>query len=259
MMLESELESLVALVEAWMLVSIRILCCFLSFPLLSFRAHPIRMRVGLALLLGFIVAPTLPPLGTDGNTLIATYIIAGIELSIGYFAGWIVRVCFVSFDILAEVIGVQTGLSYAASVNLDPSLSSGVLGEFLALLAIAVAFSLNFHIVFLEILIGSFNVAPLGVWPATWDWSIMLDVLAKAFSFGVVLSLPVILVYLIFNICQAILVRVSPQLNLFAVGFAISVPIAFFVLSLIVPYIGESMQRVLAPSSEVLNNLEGMP
>lgn len=254
-MIPIELQSLVSFVDGWMFASMRVLGCLLAFPLFSFRAHPIRLRIGLALLLGFIVAPVLPS-NSDVNSYWQSYATAAVELTVGYFAGWIVRVCLMAFDILAEIIGIQTGLSYAASVNLDPSLSSGVLGEFLALLAIAVSFTLNSHLVFIKIIVDSFQYLPLGVWPEAWSWLAILEVLSKTIAVGITLSLPVILVYLIFNICQAILVRVSPQLNLFAVGFAISVPVAFFVLSFVISYLGVGVERALTPGLELVDSLK---
>ena len=47
--------------------------------------------------------------------------------------------------------------------------------------------------------------------------------------------MPILLIYLMFNIIQAFLGRTSPQLNLFSVGFAFTIPLAFVTLMLILP------------------------
>jgi flagellar biosynthetic protein FliR len=56
------------------------------------------------------------------------------------------------------------------------------------------------------------------------------------------LALPAIVIYFLFNMTQAILARVSPQMNLFSVGFAIMIPVAFVVVVLLLPSFTELVQ-----------------
>ena len=223
-------------------------------PLFAFRAHPLRVRLVFALVLAFCLLPlasTKLPVVPTAETSIFT---AAVELAIGLAAGWAVRIGVMAFDIVAEVVALQTGLSFAANAYQDPNLASGITAELLGLVALAIAFALNIHLVFIDLIVRSFWVLPFGTWPATWDWTSVLSLLSQTFAFGVVLSLPVIVVYLIINVAQAVLVRVSPQLNLFAIGFAISVPIAFLILSIIIPAFPEAIERALEPVFAWLNS-----
>ena len=136
----------------------------------------------------------------------------------------------------------QSGLSLAATLQHDANLASGLVGEFLGLLAIALAFTMNIHLVMLELLVNSFKVLPLGTWPTAWNWSAILSLVQDAFSLGLVLALPAIVIYFLFNMTQAILARVSPQMNLFSVGFAIMIPVAFVVVVLLLPSFTELVQ-----------------
>ena len=74
----------------------------------------------------------------------------------------------------------------------------------------------------------------------------------KAFQFGMILSMPTIIVYLIFNMTQAILGRTSPQLNLFSVGFAVSVPIAFVLLMILLPDMPGLLSKILETPMEFI-------
>lgn len=241
-------EWLTTNVTVWMLMSLRIFGCFLTMPLFAFRAHPLRVRLVFALALAYSLLPLaatrLPAMPTEE----ATFFTAAMELAIGLMAGWIVRVGLMAFDIVAEVVALQTGLSFAANAYQDPSLSSGITSELLGLVAIAIAFALNLHLVFIDLIVRSFWVLPFGTWPAAWEWNGLLALVSQTFAFGVVLALPVIVIYLVINSAQAVLVRVSPQLNLFAIGFAISVPIAFLVLSIMIPAFPEAVERALEPA-----------
>jgi len=237
-----------------MLMSLRLFGCMLTMPLFAFRAHPLRVRLVFALVLAFCLLPlasTKVPVVPTAETSIFTVM---VEFAIGLAAGWAVRIGVIAFDIVAEVIALQTGLSFAANAYQDPNLASGITAELLGLVALAIAFALNIHLVFLDLIVRSFWVLPFGTWPTAWNWTSVLSLLSETFAFGVVLSLPVIVVYLVINVAQAVLVRVSPQLNLFAIGFAISVPIAFLILSIVIPAFPEAVERALEPVFAWLNS-----
>jgi flagellar biosynthetic protein FliR len=106
--------------------------------------------------------------------------------------------------------------------------------------------------VVLDLLIRSFQVVPFGAFPTAWDVASLLGLVQQGFTLGVILSLPAMVVYFLFNLTQGILARVSPQMNLFSVGFAITVPVSFVILALMLPSFPEIVQRALeAPVSLV--------
>lgn len=218
-----------------MMISLRVLGVLIAAPMFGFRPMPMRLRVLLALVIGISIAPLIKP---DANQLMGTtitFIAAATELAIGLMAGYLIRIGLMAFDVIAEVLSMLAGFSFAATVGRDPILAPSLVGEFLQLTAIALAFALNIHLVLLDILLDSFRLLPFGAWPEAWDAKGLTLLVVKAFAFGMVLSMPSIIVYLIFNIIQALLGRTSPQLNLFSVGFTVSVPIAFLLLIIFLP------------------------
>ena len=179
---------------------------------------------------------------------------AGIELLIGVFIGFLIRLGLMAIEVAAEVLSIQTGLSFATNYVRDPNIASGLMGEFLGLTAIALMFMLNIHLVLLELVIESFRTLPFGQWPSAWTLPALTGLIARAFQLGLVLSLPSIVVYLLFYVIQAILARTSPQFNLFSVGFAITVPLAFLVLIIILPDLPEFVQRSLDASVRLIRS-----
>ena len=236
-----------------MLVSVRLFGSFLSMPLFALRSIPLRIRLGLALVLAWALLPTLSQNNNIQFSLSQlTWLSVAQELLFGVAAGWLVRVGLTAFDFLAEVLSMQAGLSFAASFNQDSALASGLTGELLGLLAIALAFALNIHLVFLDFLLSSFKVIPFGTWPSNLNWPSILPLIVQAFSLGAVFAMPAFAVYFLFNTTQGILARVSPQMNLFSVGFAIMVPLAFVVIALLLPAMGEAITRALEMPFELM-------
>jgi flagellar biosynthetic protein FliR len=229
-------------VTVWMLISVRLLGCFMTMPLFAFRSAPMRLRVLLALVIAFALVPMVQSDLPAIDEMAPGYAMVFVELAVGLTSGWMVRVGLSAVDMLSDVLSQQSGLSFAATLQQDTNLASGLMGEFLGLLAIALAFTMNIHLVMLELLLNSFKVLPLGTWPSTWRWPAILSLIQDAFVLGLVLALPAIVIYFLFNMTQAILARVSPQLNLFSVGFAIMIPVAFVVIVLLLPSFTELVE-----------------
>jgi flagellar biosynthetic protein FliR len=229
-------------VTVWMLISVRLLGCFMAMPLFAFRSAPVRLRVLLALVIAFALVPMVQSDLPAIDEMAPGYAMVFVELAVGLTSGWMVRVGLSAVDMLADVLSQQSGLSFAATLQQDTNLASGLVGEFLGLLAIALAFTMNIHLVMLELLLNSFKVLPLGTWPSAWRWPAILSLVQDAFVLGLVLALPAIVIYFLFNMTQAILARVSPQMNLFSVGFAIMIPVAFVVIVLLLPSFTELVE-----------------
>lgn len=228
------------------LVFTRLIGFFLGTPFFSFRALNLTIRISLAILLAVNFMPMVANnFGKDAIQEIQPFAVF-TELLIGITMGFVVRLGFLAFDLLAEIISQQSGLGFANQISRDPSLISGLTGEFIGLIVLALAFVMNLHLILLELLLSSFSILPFGTWVTSWNLDAVSGILVSAFSIGLVLSFPVITVYLIFNITQAVIVRVSPQLNLFSVGFAILVPMAYVVLALILPVFPEAVDRAFS-------------
>ena len=239
-------------VTVWMLISVRLLGCFMTMPLFAFRSAPMRLRVLLSLVIAFALVPLVQANLPSLDTMPPGYVMVFVELAVGLTSGWMVRVGLTAVDMLSDILSQQSGLSFAATLQHDSNLASGLVGEFLGLLAIALAFTMNIHLVMVELLVNSFKVLPLGTWPSAWSWEAILGLVKDAFSLGLVLALPAIVIYFLFNMTQAILARVSPQMNLFSVGFAIMIPVVFVVVVLLLPLFTELVQTTFESPFELI-------
>ena len=228
----------------FMFASLRVFGLFLTSPMFAMRSVPMQFRVFIALAFGIYL---LPLLGTENIPYPGsiTFFASAIELAIGAFIGFVVRVAFMVIDIAAEILSFLAGFSFASSNFRDPTLDSGLVSQFLGLVFLALAFTLNIHLVLIDLVLSSFKTIPLGVWPQSWTSKGLVDLFSAAFRLGLILAMPVLLVYTMFNLTQAFLGRTSPQMNLFSIGFAVSIPLAYLVISLILPDLQIILERSL--------------
>jgi flagellar biosynthetic protein FliR len=228
----------------FMFASLRVFGLFLTAPMLSFRTFPMQFRLFIALAFGVYVMPMIANevIPNPGSM---TFFASVIELSIGAFIGFVIRIGFVAIDVASEILSFQSGFSFAATNFRDPTLESGLVGQFLGLIALALSFALNIHLVLIDIVLSSFKTVPVGTWPSAWNALGVVALVSATFKLGLILSMPVILVYMMFNLTQAFLGRTSPQMNLFSIGFAVSIPLAFFVIFMILPDLKIVLERSL--------------
>jgi len=236
------------------LAATRVIGLFLSAPFFALQTIPARFRVALALVVAFGIPIQVGALSTISiNTSTSGFMaLAATELMIGLVMGWLIRVGLVVFDVAAEVISIQTGLSFASNYNPDQALPSGVLGTLFGLVALALMFGLNLHLVAIEILFESFRALPPGQWPKALELRGVSTLLATCFGIGLILALPFVAINLVVMAAQGFMGRTSPQMNLFSIGFAISIPIGVFLIYILLPVFPEALQRSLEAAYGVI-------
>lgn len=227
-----------AWIAAFFYPMVRILALLAAAPPFSNAAVPIRIKLilGLAISLALVPAlPALPPISPGSGE---GMLILGQQMLIGMAMGFAMRLTIAAIDYAGEAIGLQMGLGFATFYDPDNTSQTPVVSEFLSLLGLLVLLSINGHLMIMATLAHSFTVLPIvGTSLAAGSWSNFAHAGAIIFSSGLILALPVIAALLITNVALGVLTRAAPQLNLFAVGFPITLIAGFVMLILSLSYL----------------------
>lgn len=237
-------------VDAWLTAFLyplmRMLALMSSAPLLSHTSVPVPVRIGLAVLLTILVAPTLPvmaavsPLSATGMLLIMQQVIAGIAL------GLAMQLAFAAVSLAGDMIGLQMGLSFAVFIDPQNSDQTPIIGGFLSMLLMLVFTAINGHLMVISALVESFQAFPVKVDGMTgFHWHQLAAAGSQVFSAGLQIALPVIGAMMLANLALGVLTRTAPQLNLFAVGFPITVIVGLLMLFFGMPYLLPVLEHVL--------------
>jgi len=231
----------------------RILAMITSAPVLGARGSPMRIKVGFAIVITIIIAPTLKDIPqVDPGSGMGLLIIAQ-QIAIGLSMGMAMRIVFSAVEMAGNLIGLQMGLGFATFFDPQNSSQTPVIGSFLGMLAILVFLSLNGHQLMIEAVAHSFRELPILAQPySAAGWKTLARWGREIFLGGVLLSLPVIAALLITNISIGIMTRAAPQLNIFAVGFPITMLAGFAVLSLSLPYFTPLLGRFIEDALQVM-------
>ncbi len=224
-------------VLAWWVAYGRILGFFMTAPWWGMRAIGWRVRVLLPLLLAWAVhghvRPHLPsPLSqTDAGLLFIC------EWGLGLLAGGVMRLGTMALELMAEVMATQSGLGFAATQLHDNTLQSGLFAQLLGLSSLALVFVSQLHLLTLQWWLTAYHVWQPMSWPSAWGLEGVMAVFGGAFVLGVIWALPSMTVLLAMNLLQAILGRLSPQFNLFTLGFALTVSVSLVMLMVSVAWL----------------------
>jgi len=162
------------------------------------------------------------------------------QILIGVMLGFVLQLFFQVFIVSGQLLAMQMGLGFASMVDPSNGVSVPVIGQFFNMLVILLFLAMNGHLVVLEILTESFVTLPIGGWLVGTNhfWEVA-GKLGWVLGAGLLLVLPAITALLVVNLAFGLMTRAAPQLNIFSIGFPLTL-----VLGLIIVWIG--MADILA-------------
>jgi flagellar biosynthetic protein FliR len=234
-----------AWITAFVWPFLRVLGLMLSEPVLSNRNVPVGARVGLAIMVTLALAPLLAPMPRVDPASAAGLSIAIQQLVIGLAMGFVMRIALTAVETAGQLAGLQMGLGFAVFFDPQSSAQTAVLGQFLGLFAMLLFLSMNGHALVITALAESFRVLPVAAGPVNpIGWRVLVSWSGVIFSAGLLIALPVIAALLVANVAVGIMTRAAPQLNIFAVGFPVTLVTGLVALFLVTPYIGPAVARL---------------
>ena len=221
----------------------RILALLAAAPPFNNAALSVRVRLMLGLAIAIAITPALPPIAPlEPASGIGLWILAQ-QLLIGFAMGFSLRLVFSAVDLAGNMIATQMGLGFATFYDPQNTAQTPVVSEFMGLLTLLIFMAINGHLMLIATLTHSFTVIPISATaPASGTWLNLANAGVVVFSSGLLLALPILVALLITNVALGVLSRAAPQLNLFAVGFPLTLALGFAMLIISMSYLGAPLQ-----------------
>jgi flagellar biosynthetic protein FliR len=215
---------------------LRALALFTALPVLGTRTVPTRVRIALAAFIAIAAQPTLPeapPVALDSPDAL---LLVAQQLVIGLSLGFAVRLVFAAVEFAGELIGLQMGLNFAGFFDPISAGTATAASRFFGTTVAWLFIVANGHLLVIAALVQSFSAFPVGpepfaflreVQPQRWG--------AEIFATGLWIALPLITMLLFVNLVLGAISRVAPQINIFAVGFPVTLGVGLLGLLLTLP------------------------
>lgn len=245
-----ELEALLA---AFFWPFMRLLALMLTAPVFAERTLPVRVKIGLAVIFAVLIAPTLPPPPAVPLVSLAGAVVLGQQLLIGAALGFAMRIVVAAVEMAGELAGLQMGLGYATLFDPERADLIPVLGQFLGFLALLALLAIDGHLLLIQVLADTFRILPLaGPGLGTAGLLTLVQWGGELFAAGTLLALPIVGALLVANVALGILTRAAPQLNLFAVGFPLTLGAGLVILAVALPLLAPLLVKLFGSGFETL-------
>ena len=257
-MIELPVAQIQGLLASVGLPFVRILAFLATEPVLGNRSVPVRVKVALALLLALLVSPAVPRAPLDEPASAAGLLVLVQQVIIGVAMGFVARLAVAAAEMAGQLAGLQVGLGFAVFFDPQGSGQTPVVAQFYGVIAVLTLLATNGHYLLLTGLAESFRVLPPVLQPVSGTGFLTLVSWgAEIFRAGLMMSLPVVGALLVANIAIGVLTRAAPQLNIFAVGFPVTLSLGFVMLYLSLPLIVPMVESLdMAAAAAMLRVVE---
>lgn len=251
-----DIQSLITPLMALWLPLVRILS-FLHFcPIFDQKSFSRRIKIGTALVLSILITPMLP------NNVVLTELISmrsvilmGEQILWGFLFGATLQLVFVALQTAGHILSMNMGLGMAMMNDPSSGSSTTVISQIIFIFCALLFFTMDGHLLFMTILYKGFIYWPIG--QAINDFSLRTLALSLGWimSSATLIALPTTFVMLIVQGGFGLLNRVSPTLNLFSLGFPISMLFGLLCMTLIITNVPD---HYLNLTNEILARLDNM-
>jgi flagellar biosynthesis protein FliR len=225
-----------------------------SAPVFGGSYVPPQVRIGLAVLLGILIAPAVPAPATLGT--VGLVIAVAGEAVIGMSIGFTMRVLIGAAELAGYLASFQIGLSYAAIVDPQSGVRNNVLSMLYGSIALLVFLGIDAHHALIRALVDSYAMIPVGA-AGLGDGlgRSVVELLGLIFVTGVRLAMPVVTVLVLVELALGLITRAAPALNLMVVGAPIRLLVGLLALAVGIMAIPPVVRAATTPMLEAASRL----
>ena len=233
--------------EYFLLIFVRISMFISLAPVYGMKGVPNQLKIGLSFFISILLYPvTQPHEALLYNTIFGYAVIVAKEALTGLLIGFSVSICTNIVAFAGRIIDMETGLSMANLMDPTTKEMSSVTGVFYQYVVTLILLVSGLHRYLIQALAETFILIPVNGAVLNTDklLSSMLTFMADYISIGFQICLPVFAVMILLNAVLGIMAKVSPQMNMFAVGIQLKVLVGLCVLFFtvgMIPKIGDSI------------------
>ncbi|UPG89003.1 flagellar biosynthetic protein FliR [Luteibacter aegosomaticola] len=234
----------------------RISGLMLVAPIFSATTVPVRIRLGITVLLTVVLAPLAPldirPLSAAGVATLAQQILIGGAL------GFMLKLIFEAVSYAGQYVSQAMSLGFAEVVNPGAGGTTPVLSQFYMMMVTLLFLVMNGHLQLIDLLAESFRSLPVGQDGIGTNglWGV-LTFTTHLFSGAVRVALPALTALLVVNLGFGAISRSAPSMNLFAVGFPITICLGMIAVWLALRGLPSAWDSLTTDAWEAMRQLIG--
>ncbi len=242
----------------YLLAFARISAFFRAAPIIGSKLLIMRVRLLLAVFVTVLVAPTLVVPTINTGLSLPTLLMLAEQVFIGLLMGFVLQIVFQVFVVSGQLIAMQMGLGFASMNDPVNGVAVTTLSQFFLMLSFLLFVRMDGHLIMLEMLARSFTDIPAGF--GRFHFAALeqlVPLLGWMFGSGLLLALPVMTALLLVSLTFGAMSRAAPQLNVFSLGFPMTLLIGFLALYISLSHFGELYRGISTAGFHWLQTVVG--
>ncbi len=220
--------------EYFLLILVRISCFVYVAPFFSMSNVPRRVKVGFSIFLSYLIYQAVDHNEVVYNTLLGYALIVMKEALTGFVIGWGAQICTTVTSFAGSIADMEIGLSMVSLIDpttREQATFTGVFYQYIFTLFMIIS---GLYQYLLGALADTFTLIPINgaVFKTEALLESVLMFLGDYIVIGFRIILPIFCAMLFLNCVLGVLAKVSPQLNMFAVGIQFKILVGLGILFL---------------------------
>ncbi len=234
----------------------RIGAMLVAMPVFSMRAAPARTRLIVSLVVTLVIWPVLPDMPKIEMLSFQGFMVALQQIAIGLCTGFILQIVFATLVFAGQGVAMSMGLGFASMVDPQTGVQVPVIAQIYVMTATLLFLVMDGHLLMIEMLVESFTTLPVSAnGLVTLDLWSLLTWSSMIFSGGLLMALPLVAGLLMVNVSFGVATRAAPQLNIFAVGFPVTLMLGMLMLWLTLPNVLNNFSGLLTSAYQLIGQL----
>lgn len=247
--------------EYFLLILVRISCFVYVAPFFSMSNVPRRVKVGFSIFLSYLIYQAVDHNEVVYSSLLGYALIVMKEALTGFVIGWGAQICTTVTSFAGSIADMEIGLSMVSLIDpttREQATFTGVFYQYMFTLFMIIS---GLYQYLLGALADTFTLIPINgaVFKTEALLESVLMFLGDYIVIGFRIILPIFCAMLFLNCVLGVLAKVSPQLNMFAVGIQFKILVGLCILFLSVRMLPTLSDNVYTQMKRmIVSFVEGM-
>ena len=247
--------------EYFLLSLVRITAFVYIAPFFGMTNVPRRVKVGFSIFLAYLIFHAVDRNEVVYDTLLGYAVIVMKEVLTGFLIGWGAQICTTVTSFAGSIADMEVGLSMVSLMDpttREQATFTGVFYQYLFTLFLIIT---GMYQYLLQALVDTFTLIPINgaVFKSEALLESVIMFLSDYITIGFRIILPIFCTMILLNCVLGVLAKVSPQLNMFAVGMQLKILVGLGILFLTIQMLPLAADHVFTQMKRmIVSFVEGM-
>lgn len=245
--------------EYYLLILVRITCFVFVAPFFSLNGVPRRVKVGFSIFVAYLIYTAVDRNEVVYNTVLGYAVIVMKEALTGFLIGWGAQICTTVTSFAGSIADMEIGISMVSLMDPTTRQQATFTGVFYQYIFTLFMIFTGMYQYLLRALIDSFTLIPVNgaVFKTQSLVQSVIMFMSDYIAIGFRIILPIFCTMLLLNAILGVLAKISPQMNMFAVGMQLKVLIGLGILFLTVRMLPDAADFVFNEMKRMIVSFVG--